>query len=289
MAASIATQEATWLRYLTSDMGYGDLRITEFGKLCEKDYENACLSKWFYSSERPISLFNDNKACIHLSKDPLYHKRSRHIHIRYGYVRDQSRAGHIDLAYIPTGENIADLMTKHLKKATHDHLCDRLLFKLHDNEVYRYDGNSIVGDFPTPVTEDLTAPDLSRYRLLRPMSLSFCDSEDQMRAIRALAPSVFPADHDEVTASHEASRGSPGCSCSVCCDKRKALHRIILRAPMTDQTHQRPSITLGSLKTAAVKNLIDTSTKTSKPAVSKTKDPVKDLVSRLRNVPVSAA
>ena len=32
---------------------------------------------------------------------------------------------HVDMAYIPTGENIADLVTKHLKKSTHDYLCDK--------------------------------------------------------------------------------------------------------------------------------------------------------------------
>ena len=47
MAASMATQEATWLRYLLSGMGYGDLRIQEFGKLCEEDYKKALdLGAW---------------------------------------------------------------------------------------------------------------------------------------------------------------------------------------------------------------------------------------------------
>ena len=44
MAASIATQEAIWLRYLFSDLGYGeDLSCTSFGNLCEKDYIKAHL------------------------------------------------------------------------------------------------------------------------------------------------------------------------------------------------------------------------------------------------------
>ena len=280
MAASIATQEATWLRYLTSDMGYGDLRITEFGKLCEKDYENACLSKWFYSSERPISLFNDNKACIHLSHDPLYHKRSRHIHIRYGYVRDQTRAGHVDMAYIPTGENIADLMTKHLKKSTHDYLCDKLLFRLHDGEIHRFNGDMLEGEYPSPMKDDLTPSDLTRYRQLRPMSLSFCDSEDEMRSIRALVPAVFPPDHDEVAASHESSRGTPGCSCKVCCDMRKGIFKIL---------HKGTTSTSSSPKTSVTTDFVKAFSKTPRPIVPKTNRPVKDLVRRLRSVSVSAA
>jgi hypothetical protein len=100
MAASMATQEAVWLRYLASDMGYTDLRIQEFGKLCEEDYIRVHLAKRVHSSEMPFTLFNDNRAAIALSKDPVYHKRSRHIHIRYHFVRDHVRQGHVSMAYM---------------------------------------------------------------------------------------------------------------------------------------------------------------------------------------------
>ena len=52
------------------------------------------------------------------------------------------------MVYIPTGENIAGLMTKHLKKATHDYLCNKLLYKLHDGKVYHFGGKPLTGDFP---------------------------------------------------------------------------------------------------------------------------------------------
>ena len=44
--------------------------------------------------------------------------------------------------------------------------------RLHDGEVYRFNGEAPTGEYPVPVRDDLTPPDLSRYRLLRPMSLS---------------------------------------------------------------------------------------------------------------------
>ena len=43
MACSQATQEALWLRQLNADMGYGDVTIKQFGKLCGKDFVKAKL------------------------------------------------------------------------------------------------------------------------------------------------------------------------------------------------------------------------------------------------------
>ena len=188
------------------------------------------------------------------------------------------------MAFIPTAENIADLMTKHLKKATHDYLCDKLLFKLHDGAVFRYHGKEAVVNFPEPVREDLTPPDLSRYRQLRPMSLSFCDSEEEMRSIRAMAPAVFPPDHDEVAASHETSRGSPGCPCSVCCDQRKALFKVLTQAVISPGPVKHLRDTTDQGTTTASKRLIKALTK-----VSKLSSPAARLVSSLRSVSTSAA
>ena len=137
--------------------------------------------------------------------------------------------------------------------ATHDYLRDKLLFKLHDGAVFRYLGKEAVTDYPDPVRETLTPPDLSRYRQLRPMSLSFCDSEDDMRSIRAMAPAVFPPDHDEVTASHEVSRGSPGCPCKVCSDRRKALFKVLTRAVISPGPAKHLQETTNQITTAASK------------------------------------
>ena len=257
MAASIATQEALWLRYLASDMGYGDLRLREFGSLCEKDYKKACLSKWFYSDEMPLTLFNDNKSCIHLSKDPLYHKRSRHIHIRYSFVRDQTRAGHVDMAFIPTKDNLADLMTKHLPKTTHDYLTTKLLYRLKGSDAFSFNGKHHVTDFPKPVRDKLTPPDLSRYRYLRPMSLSFCDTEEEMQRLRDCAPAVYPPDHDEVAASHEASQGSPGCPCAVCAKRRLALFNLVRPSPSRTSTKIKDANLIRPLFSQASSKMFD--------------------------------
>jgi transposase InsO family protein len=60
----------------------------------------------------PISLRIDNTSAIDLAKDPKHHQKSKHIEIKYHYVRDQVKEKKVILSYIPTKEMMADPMTK---------------------------------------------------------------------------------------------------------------------------------------------------------------------------------
>ena len=59
-------------------------------------------------------LFEDNQSAICMAKKPQYHGRSKHIGIKYHYIRDQVKDGHIELKYCQTEEMIADMLTKGL-------------------------------------------------------------------------------------------------------------------------------------------------------------------------------
>ena len=83
MAAAHAVRECIWLRYLLSDLGYGDLQPTQYSKLCGKDYEKERMLERCSHLEIPVMMCGDNKGCIAISKNPVLHKRSKHIHIAY--------------------------------------------------------------------------------------------------------------------------------------------------------------------------------------------------------------
>ena len=55
-SAAQAVQQATWLRHLFSDLGYGDLRPDTYGSLCEEDFVKERLSGLVDRNERPITL-----------------------------------------------------------------------------------------------------------------------------------------------------------------------------------------------------------------------------------------
>jgi hypothetical protein len=62
-------------------------------------------------------LYQDNKSAILLEKNGKRSssKRTRAINIRYFFVTDQSEKGNLEIEYCPTGEMIADFMTKPLQ------------------------------------------------------------------------------------------------------------------------------------------------------------------------------
>jgi hypothetical protein len=49
------------------------------------------------------SLLNDNQSCIKLVENPVLHSRTKHIGIQHRFIREVSKAGDIQVHYIPTG------------------------------------------------------------------------------------------------------------------------------------------------------------------------------------------
>ena len=62
----------------------------------------------------PVVIFCDNMTSIQLARNPVFHARTKHIEVHYHFVREKVLAGEIDLAYVSTHEQIADIFTKAL-------------------------------------------------------------------------------------------------------------------------------------------------------------------------------
>ena len=62
----------------------------------------------------PIRIMCDNQSAIALIKNPVHHQRSKHIEVRYYFVRERQEAGDIDVQYISTDCQLADNLTKPL-------------------------------------------------------------------------------------------------------------------------------------------------------------------------------
>ena len=56
----------------------------------------------------------DNKSAMSLCKNPVFHERSKHIDIKYHYIRECVENGKIQIEFVRTEEQMADLLTKAL-------------------------------------------------------------------------------------------------------------------------------------------------------------------------------
>ena len=69
----------------------------------------------------PISINVDNKGTIDLAKNPVLHQRSKHIDIKYHFIRHHIQNGQVNVIYIPSKDNISDAFTKPVSKMNLKH------------------------------------------------------------------------------------------------------------------------------------------------------------------------
>ncbi|KAL5539459.1 hypothetical protein UlMin_045115 [Ulmus minor] len=94
---------------------------------CEAEYVAAtscvCHAVWLrnllkelsMTQEDPTQICVDNKSAIALAKNPVFHDRSKHIDIRYHYIRECIARKDVQVEYVKSQDQIADIFTKPLK------------------------------------------------------------------------------------------------------------------------------------------------------------------------------
>ncbi|GJS42465.1 ribonuclease H-like domain-containing protein [Tanacetum coccineum] len=65
-----------------------------------------------------VPIFYDNTSAIAISNNPVLHLRTKHIDIRYHFIRDHILKGDIELHFIPTQYQLVDIFTKPLDEPT---------------------------------------------------------------------------------------------------------------------------------------------------------------------------
>ncbi|RWS05910.1 gag-pol polyprotein-like protein, partial [Dinothrombium tinctorium] len=95
----------------------------------ESEYISACTSAkeivWLrqllldlsFNVEKPIDLYCDNMSAIKLIRNPEFHKRTKHIDVQYHFVREKYEQRIIDVKFVDTNDQLADILTKPLASA----------------------------------------------------------------------------------------------------------------------------------------------------------------------------
>lgn len=58
----------------------------------------------------------DNRSAIALTKNPVFHGRSKHIHTRYHFIRECVEKGLMEVEHVPGSEQKTDILTKALAR-----------------------------------------------------------------------------------------------------------------------------------------------------------------------------
>ncbi|KAH9717374.1 hypothetical protein KPL71_021787 [Citrus sinensis] len=119
MAITEVVKEAIWLQGLLENLGL---------------------------AQEHINVYCDNQSAIHLTKNQVYHVRTKHIDVRFHFVREIVNEGKILLQKIKTADNPADMLTK-LSKATNNFSRSNLIGQGSFGSVYKgifYENEMIV-------------------------------------------------------------------------------------------------------------------------------------------------
>jgi hypothetical protein len=76
-----------------------------------------------------VELKVDNRSALALAKNPVFHGRSKHIRIKYHFIRDCLEDGSIKAEHIPTTDQLADILTKLLGKTKFQEMREKIGLK----------------------------------------------------------------------------------------------------------------------------------------------------------------
>ena len=95
-----AAAEVTWLVRLLTDLGITTIK--------------------------PVVLHCDKNSALQIAKNPVYHERTKHIEIDCHFTRDKVMEGLLQLSYIPTAAQLADVFTKILPSPQQKYILSKL-------------------------------------------------------------------------------------------------------------------------------------------------------------------
>jgi hypothetical protein len=83
-------------------------------------WHRSLLKELKFPLSMPSTIFSDNQSAISIAHHPEFHACTKHINIAFHFLRNHVQKGTIDLSYINTDYNIADIFTKPLRKPIHE-------------------------------------------------------------------------------------------------------------------------------------------------------------------------
>lgn len=106
IALSEAIKEGIWLKGLLHDFGV---------------------------KQTTVRIFCDNQSTIFLTKNPQFNNRTKHIDIKFHFVRESIEKGEVEVLKVHTDDNAADLLTKPLPQLKFQRCLEMVGFYLPEN------------------------------------------------------------------------------------------------------------------------------------------------------------
>lgn len=121
MSLATAVQEAIWLKQLEEDI-------------------------WPALLGTPMLIYCDNQSAISIAGNDIYHARSKHIDVRYHFVRERITNNQVTIRYKSTQDMPADVLTKGLHRPKHEVFTMAMGLRPEEGVVIIQDANRLAPD-----------------------------------------------------------------------------------------------------------------------------------------------
>ena len=97
---ALATCELIWLKHLLQELRFG--------------------------KDEQMKLICDNQAALHISSNPVFHERTKHIEVDCHFIREKIASGCMTASFVNSNDQLADIFTKSLRGPRIKYICDKL-------------------------------------------------------------------------------------------------------------------------------------------------------------------
>ena len=99
-AMALATCELIWLKHILQEIRFG--------------------------KDEQMKLICDNQGTLHISSNPVFHERIKHIEVDCHFIREKIASGCISTSFVNSNDQLADIFTKSLRGPRIKYICDKL-------------------------------------------------------------------------------------------------------------------------------------------------------------------
>ena len=96
---ALATCELVWLKHLLQELRFG--------------------------KDEQMNLICDNQAALHISSNPVFYERTKHIEVDCHFIREKIASGCISTSFVNSNDQLADIFTKSLRGPRIKYICDK--------------------------------------------------------------------------------------------------------------------------------------------------------------------
>ena len=93
---------------------------------CELIWLKRLLQELRFGNDEQMKLICDNQAVLHISSNPVFHERTKHIEVDCRFIRENIALGCMTTSFVNSNDQLADIFTKSLRGPMIKYICDKL-------------------------------------------------------------------------------------------------------------------------------------------------------------------